>query len=266
MPNYATTGHPVFYLGSGILSDQGYSANTALIAGNPNGAPETPLWEFAAGSSFGTIVCGGGGQTCSEPVFTATQRSATCLDYSVVLNTSYSGFLSDSFWMFINGPNNTEAATCGTSEPSCPPGTWNWTFAVENGYASWVFYSTDTLCALDGPMSGYNMDESFGTWTKSPSLPLVTWTPPTADSWSASGTVWVDMMGFICPADNCVPMPENPPAGCWPACGTTEVQGGPQTFYVGGLSPGAGYAVQTDTQQRWLDHASHENIVTPVPQ
>jgi hypothetical protein len=158
--------------------------------------------------------------------------------------------------MFINAPNNLEASTW--------EGEWNYTSAWENGYYSWIFYTTDTLCATDGPMSGYDMNEEFGTWTKDPSQPTVSWTPPTAGGWPVTLTQWYDQVEFACPGLNCTPMPKNPPSGCWPACGTVKVQSGPQTFSVGAEASGQGIAVQTDTQQRWLDHGSHEQIVTPV--
>ncbi len=254
-PDYGTAGHPVYYLGPGIASDHAYSNNTSLIAGNANGAPETPQWVFTAGSQFGTISCQGL-PACNQPLFTATKRSTGCLTYDVVLNTSYNGFLSDPFFMFINAPNNLEASTW--------EGEWNYTSAWENGYYSWIFYTTDTLCATDGPMSGYDMNEEFGTWTKDPSQPTVSWTPPTAGGWPVTLTQWYDQVEFACPGLNCTPMPKNPPSGCWPACGTVKVQSGPQTFSVGAEASGQGIAVQTDTQQRWLDHGSHEQIVTPV--
>src|SRR5882762_9276909 len=59
----------------------------------------------------------------------------------------------------------------------------------------------------------------------------------------------------------CTPIPEHPrflPSGI-------KVHHRRQTFYVGTQTPGMGVRIQTDTLQRWLDHAAHEGIVTPVP-
>jgi hypothetical protein len=186
-------------------------------------------------------------------------RSTMCLSYDVVLKTSYNGFLSDPFYMFINAPNNTVATNCPFTE-GCPANTWNWTRALGNGGQSWIYYATDTLCAMDGPMSAYDMNESFGTWSGSK------WNPPSPEGWLVSGTVWKDKLSFYCPAGDCVPMPQNPPSGCWPNCGSVKVQSAPQTFKVGTENVGQGIAVQADTHQRWLDHGSHEQIVIPIPQ
>ena len=131
-PDYGSAGHPVFYLGPGVSYDQARSASTSLVAGNPNGAPETPQWVFTLGSQFGNLSC----TQCNQPVFTATRRSTGCLTYDVELQTSYNGFLCDPFWMFINAPNNTVAANCPLTE-GCPSNTWNWTRALGNGWQSW---------------------------------------------------------------------------------------------------------------------------------
>jgi|ERR1035441_3752019 hypothetical protein len=258
-PDYGPAGHTVFYLGPGISNDQAYSNNTALIAGNPNGAPETPQWVFTAGSAFGTLSC----TTCSQPLFTATQASASCQDYSVVLNTSYNGFQSDPFYMFINAPNNEEASTC-TPNLGCPA-TWNYTIDWYNGWASFIFYTTDTLCALDGPMTAYDMNESFGSWVP-PDYTGATWSPPTPNPWGVPASEWYDELSFACPANNCTPMPVKPTVNCWPDCGTVKVQHATQTLKVGTQNMGHGFAVQQDTQQRFLDHGEHDNIVTPIPQ
>lgn len=254
-PDYAPAGHPVFYLGPGISYDGTYSNNTSLIAGNPNGAPETPQWVFAAGSQFGTLNC----TTCNQPLFTATKRSASCLDYSVVLKTSYNGFLSDPFYMFINGPNNTEASTC----PFWTPSTWNLTYPYSIGWVSLIYYTTDTLCALDGPMTNYDLNETFGAWY--PDYTGEQWTPAAPEPGTAgSNGKWVDMMWYY--ESGHPPTPVNPVIGCWPNCGTVKVQHAVQTFRVGTQSQGGGVAVQQDIHQRFLDHGEHDGIVTPVPQ
>jgi hypothetical protein len=45
--------------------------------------------------------------------------------------------------------------------------------------------------------------------------------------------------------------------------GNTKVQHWGQAFYVGGIDAGVGVKVQTDTLQKYQDHARHENIVSP---
>jgi hypothetical protein len=135
-PDYAPGGHAVFYLGPGISYDGTYSNNTSLIAGNSYGAPETPQWVFAAGSQFGTL----NPTTGNQPVFTATKRGTACLAFDVVLKTSYNGFLSDPFYMFINTPWNTIAANDKIG------GTWVYSVPFYDGYATYINYKTMDMC------------------------------------------------------------------------------------------------------------------------
>jgi hypothetical protein len=258
-PDYGSAGHPVFFLGAGISSDGSYSNNTSLVAGNPNGAPETPQWIFAAGSSFGNLSC----TSCNQPLFTATKRSSYCQDFSVVLETSYNGFLSDPFYMFIDGPNNTIAANCPASM-GCPPGTWNYTFAAAPaGWQSIIYYQTMSLCSSSGAMTSYDLNESFGSWTAD--YAGENWTPATPISGSAgTNGLWYDWLWYTITSST--PPPQSPTWNCFPHCGTTKVQHAAQTFRAGTPTTGQGYAIQQNTHQRFLDHGEHDNIVTPVSQ
>ena len=38
-----------------------------------------------------------------------------------------------------------------------------------------------------------------------------------------------------------------------------------QSWFVGNTTPGSGAQVQTDTLQRYVDHAAHLNVVSPAP-
>ncbi len=179
-----------------------------------------------------------------------------------MLETSYNGFLSDPFYLFINGPNNTVAANCPTSL-GCPPGTWNFTVAAGSGWQSIIYYQTLTLCALSGPMTGCDLNETFGSWIQD--YTGENWPPPTPTPGSAgSNGLWYDWMYFT--NSGSTPPPQNPTWNCFPHCGTTKVQHATQTFRVGTQALGQGYAEQQDAHQRFLDHGEHDGIVTPVSQ
>jgi hypothetical protein len=169
-----------------------YKAQTVLIAGSPYGAPETPTWVFKAGSQYGWLNC----TSCSEPQFTALRRGSGCNVYDVVLVTSYNGFESDPFWMFINGPHNTIAATDPITQEY-----WKTTdqpFST-NGWQTRFNYKTQGLCATDAPLSQYDMNEQFGSWNDDYYLATGThnsWSPPECavnpQSWTCGFTVYGD--------------------------------------------------------------------------
>jgi hypothetical protein len=251
---YPGANHYLYYLG-GVAADYGYSAQTAFTPGQANGAPENPpswvvSYQEPPFSGSLSLSC----TNCVNPNVTATNYSLGCDVYDVVVKTSYNGFLSDPFWIFINSP-------WGTTKANDPVGgTWNYTTALGNGWQSLINYTTQDMCGLT--LSGYDMNEWFGSWN--PDYPGTLWTPPAPAPWVVSFTQWNDKMNFQCPAGNCVPMPVNPPAGCWPACGVTKVQSAIQNFYFGNWVMGEGVLVQQDTHQRYQDHGEHDSIVTPV--
>jgi hypothetical protein len=62
-------------------------------------------------------------------------------------------------------------------------------------------------------------------------------------------------------------LPANPPSRspCTPSLCNTAVQHWGQEWYIGSTNPGVGRRVQTDTLQKYTDHASHQNRVSPAP-
>ena len=58
---------------------------------------------------------------------------------------------------------------------------------------------------------------------------------------------------------NHTPTPQSPQGG------NTKVVHWAQAIYIGSETVGAGRKVQTNTLQKYLDHAAHEGIVSPVP-
>jgi len=62
-----------------------------------------------------------------------------------------------------------------------------------------------------------------------------------------------------------LPAIPTPSAPCGPPRCTQKIQHWGQEWRVGSTSPGNGARVQTDTIQKYIDHARHENIVSPAP-
>jgi len=98
--------HYLWYLG-GNAADRGYNAVTAFAPGAANGAPEQPTYVIVSGANELSLSC----TNCNYPVATAIGWASDCQTYDVIVKTSYSGFLSDAFWIFINRPWNLVAAT-----------------------------------------------------------------------------------------------------------------------------------------------------------
>jgi hypothetical protein len=244
-PGYNTF---LFYLGGPTSSGQ-YSAQTVLAPGNANGASESPSWIISSGSNEISLSCT---TNCQNPTATAIQKSAGCQSYDVVLRTTYNGFQSDPFYVFINNPWNNVAAN-----------PWVYSVAYNDGYYTYINYNTLSLCASDGPMSTYDVNEQFGTWSLTNSSYNWLHGPATGFRVDASG-LWADNVNFWsapqnCTALPCVPQPYNPGYGPH-----TLVQYVPQSWFVGSSTPGVGALVQTNTLQRYTDSAWHDAARSPA--
>ena len=261
-PDYAS-GQPtaLWYLGPGVTSDGNYSAQTVFTPGNPNGATGTPTWVIANGSDKLSLSC----TNCTNPTATAIKQSGGCQSYDVQVNTSYDGLVSDPFYLFVNRPWNTVA----TNDPV--GGTWVYSLAMGNGYETHVNYQISGLCALDPPMSGYDVNEQL-TGGLVPDYPGDNWFSFPAGATYVGGTSWFDKISISdvgsAPGDPaycgdgvlCVPQFTNPGQGPH-----TLVDHIPQTWFVGSGTSGSGARVQYDTLQRYTDSGWHTDIVTPDP-
>lgn len=69
----------------------------------------------------------------------------------------------------------------------------------------------------------------------------------------------VDTIEVNNPENTLIPITKNPGT----PLGTTKIDHWSQEFYIGSLTSGKGVKVQTDTIQRYQDHARHENIMSP---
>ena len=255
-PDYYPGANPyLFYLG-GVSVDGQYASQTVLTPGNANGAPESPTWVISSGSDKLSLSC----TNCQNPNATAINNSSGCQTYDVVLQTSYNGFLSDPFYIFVNTPWNLVAGTDPVG------GGWVYSVAAGNGYETHINYNTSGLCATDPPLSNYDVNEAFGAFV--PDYSGENWPNGTAGHLYVPGTDWADKLSIsegaygdseYCGGVLCTPPFTNPGAGPH-----TLVFHASQGWFVGSSSNGVGAKVQNDTAQMYTDSGWHTDIVTPV--
>lgn len=192
-----------------------------------------------------------------NPNATALKNSSGCQVYDVTVNTSYGGFLSDPFYIFINTPWKTVHA----NDPN--GGTWVYSKPYYDGYDTTINYNTQSLCATDTAMTVYDINEAFGDWKLTDTS--YNWGHgPATSGWVSADPRWWDHINFasgpaFCPTVPCVPAPANPGQGPH-----NLVQYVFQSWYVGSPNIGSGALIQTDTLQRYLDSASQDQILTPA--
>jgi len=184
--------------------------------------------------------------------------SAGCNSYDVVAHTSYGGFLSEPFYLFINRPWNTVAA----NDPNGP--FWVSHSPLYNGYYTRYNHETKSMCALDPSMNYYDINELFTGHIVD--YPGSNWGACAAGSKWIQFTRWEDNIFNATPNSS----PGDPATG-WPPQWTnpgashTPVDRCLQSWYVGSLTPGSRARIQSNTLRRYTDSGEHEDIATPNP-
>jgi len=196
---------------------------------------------------------------CTNPNATAIAASAGCQSYDFEVHTSYNGFLSDPFYIFINRPWSTVAASDKVG------GTWVYSIAYGDGYDTHINYKTLSLCSTDAAMSTYDINEQFtSSWSLTNSAYNWLAASATGASVPADGQ-WFDDVNFYSSASNCSALPCNP-APSNPGVGPHNlVEYASQSWFVGSQTSGVGARIQTDVLQRYTDSAWHDQITTPAP-
>jgi len=134
-----------------------------------------------------------------------------------------------------------------------------------DGYLSRINYISTDACGYALP--SISLNEQFGGWnynngTYNWNHPVACYNPITGSTQCQSGYagwVWSDLI-FHSNCAGCTPPltnPQNP-------LSTTGVDYASQTWRLGSTTIGVGVIVQTDTQQRYVDHGRHLGIVSPV--
>lgn len=129
---------------------------------------------------------------------------------------------------------------------------------THNPDATWGYLTFETYEVLDtagNPISGFDVNEKFGSPTYDD--PSCDWRQSQEGGHSAPGTRFSDMMGGEDSTHTPTPQaPQNP-------LGSHKTQHWPQAWYIGSTTPGSGTKVQTNTFQKYQDHAKHENVRSP---
>jgi hypothetical protein len=234
-------GIPAFWwLGSGVLSDHGYYAQSALTA-NPNGASGTPSWSVQMLETGGvTLQC----NVCTDNVATSTSFSCGCYP-DVTIWATYGGFESEPFNVTIVKPS-TLTLDAGYPQDSND----------QDGYLSLYQWSLTDSCGYQD--AGLDGNEVFGAWTDDYFNSTGThnnWGLPTAAQAYSPTNLWTDKI-WVEPCANGKPKCTNPQK---PTLSTVAVRHNtPWTFYIGTQTFGSGVPVESDTQQNYLDHGRHQ--------
>ena len=249
-PDYFPGSAAAIYLDGAIQSGTYYSSTTLLL-GNPNGAVGTPTWSIVAGASHGSLSC----SQCNSNTYTATQASASCNDYNVLIRANYGGFESETLYIFNNRPASIEENPIVEHEDLAP------TYV---GWESRKKLRVRDLCSA--PMNWVVVNESFVNRRYGSMFSESTWPL----SWV--NAVWGDVPGefdqdgyftdimFEYDIPGKVPTPMPAFANGMDEGANSSVTLHDQVFKAASSSPGFGIFIWGITQVHYLDHGGHRII------
>lgn len=197
-------------------------------------------WNLVSGS--GKVSLGSNG-SCSMILFSGSP-SATQND--VRLTVTVNGMTSDIFTVTVRSPKSLSYVAEGSAA--------NASF----GYRSLVEYQIRDQFGTLLP-SSVPINELFTTAIVN-DFSGTNWIRAPAGGTSVSPNGWSDTIDGQ-PLNGAIPQPTAP---CSPLC-NTAIHHFDGEWYVGSNSPGNGVKVQTNTWQRYKDHATHTNRVSPAP-
>jgi len=127
-----------------------------------------------------------------------------------------------------------------------PHGTW--------GYMTNITY--EVLDDKGNPVKGFDVNEKFPSGAVNDD-PTTNWRQGDAGGVSSTTTQFTDTIGGE--ASTYLPTPQAPQT----PLGNQKIQHWEQEWYIGSTTPGVGTKVQTDTIQKYRDHADHDNVKSP---
>jgi hypothetical protein len=126
--------------------------------------------------------------------------------------------------------------------------------ATHSSHATFAYETHENYEVLDDkgqPMKGFDVNEKFTT-SPTNDAAKCDWRRGAAGGVHAGGSTFFDnMQGEV---SSKTPTPQNPQT----PLGSTKVQHWTQEWYIGSTTPGKGTKVQTNTFQKYQDHAAHE--------
>ena len=144
-----------------------------------------------------------------------------------------------------------------TPAPSAAPDHMNNTGTRHSPSASWGYETRLTYQVIDDTgavMSGYDVNERWSTGVVNDITPC-DWRRGPPGAFHVAGSSFDDLIGGESAGHTPTPLA--------PSGGSTRVQHWGQEWYVGSLTPGRGTLVQTNTLQKYQDHATHDGVTSP---
>jgi hypothetical protein len=222
----------------------GYDTTVTLTA-LPSGA-SSYSWSLLAGTDKAVLS----GQSGNTIHLTGNDLSTSLNDVTVqVTVTTTGGTKLATRTATVRGPYR---LVPGVPVPPQPDANY--------GYVSYIPYTIQDNLGQELPNVGVN--ESLGTVIND--FPGSTWIRGPATGYLPPGATFSDIIQGQAVSPPPYPYPEQPPEPPAPL-GTTAVHHFAQSWFIGSETPGSGARVQTDTLQRYLDHAAHLNVVSPAP-
>jgi hypothetical protein len=149
--------------------------------------------------------------------------------------------------------------TSPDSVPSAAPKSLRHVSTNHSAHATWGYETRITYEVLDdkgNPIKGFDVNEKWTTGVVN-DYPKADWRRGPEGGTTSAGTTFFDNIQGE--SKGHTPAPQNPQK----PLGTTKVQHWGQDWYIGSTTPGKGTKVQTNTLQKYQDHAEHQNIKSP---
>lgn len=159
-----------------------------------------------------------------------------------------------------DGEQSAQPGGSAAPSPSAAPKKLDRTYIQHQASSSWGYETHIGYKVLDdrgNEMNGVAVNEKWATavtndfagcnWTRGPE--------------GASTAPFFDMIGGEAPGKT--PPAQAPPSAPGAGMGSVKVQHWTQQWWVGSSTPGRGTKVQTNTLQKYQDHADHESVTSP---
>ena len=196
-------------------------------------------WNVTSGSSKVTLGTNG---SCS---ITVTSAASSGTEGDVAITATVAGITSDAHHLTVRAPYD------------LLPDTLNHQVDPDFAYITHINYTIRDQFTTQLP-SGVPVNEQWTTGIVS-DYSGMNWTRGNPTGFTPSIAYFADIIqGEI---SSRTPTPSAPTS----PLGTTKVYHWGQDWYIGSTSPGSGRRVQSNTLQKYTDHATHENIVSPNP-
>jgi hypothetical protein len=234
-----TGGHTMWYFNGATPTD--YAAFVTITLSTEN-TGNSYSWSVVSGASKVNIS----GQGTDQLTLTSNGRSSSANDVGV--QVSVDGQVSDQFNITILAPHQLTQHSINHTTDS--------TFV----YRSTIVYKIRDQFSTELPSNrAMPVNEDFTTGVIG-DFPGHNWRQADEKSETLfSSTFLTDtMQGELITRTPTPQAPQTPP-------GSTAVCHWGQSLNIGSTTVGQGRTVQTNTQQKWRDHATHENKVSPLP-